>query len=196
LNKLFTHYRDDIVESKALKNIVYMAAACSINDAAQALKPLLSGCNTDTNHPTLRFYNLTLNRVAEISERSAWGFVPCGSLLDNIDQHLEDPETPLDRTLGSEVNILSSIEVFKPVFFCSEFKAFDRVPNHVPAHHGDFHLCPFWRSSFWSRNYLWNAATTRKRTTARNSYPKSWAEQERNGKSRYDWKPGERPPSK
>lgn len=187
LNKLFTHHRAAFVGNEAVRNIVYMGAACSINDAAQALKPLLLSLNTDTNHPTLRFYNLTLNRVAEIAERSAYGFVPCGSLLDNIDQHLENPETPLDRTMGSEVNILSAIEVFKPVFFCSQFKAFDRVPGHVPSNHGDFHLCPFWRSSFWSKDYLWTAAKIRKRTTARNSYPRNWAEQERTGKRRYDW---------
>jgi len=217
LNKLFTEYRDPLIESHAVRNIVYMGAACSINQTANAIKPLLlavnknENTNTNTNAatntsgvtntadsgsapaaatvaaaspapapPLLRFYNLTLNRVAEISETSAWGFIPCGSLLDNIDDHLESPDTPLDRTMGSEVNILSSVEVFKDVFDYCQFKSFDRIPGCLPAEHGDFHLCPFWRSTFWQIDHLVPAPSNTWRVK-RNCYPQDWREREEKG---------------
>lgn len=193
LNKLFTEYREPLVESRAVRNIVYMGAACSINQTANAIKPLLRAANTNTDDsqkgasqaranakPALRFYNLTLNRVAEISETSAWGFIPAGSLLDNIDEHLESPDTPLDRTMGSEVNILSSVEVFKDVFDYCQFKSFDRVPGCLPAEHGDFHLCPFWRPSFWQYDQVVSAPAKTWRGK-RNCYPHDWREREQRG---------------
>jgi hypothetical protein len=199
LNKLFTEYRDPLIESRAVRNIVYMGAACSINQTANAIKPLLLAGNTNAtpgsatntagsnSTPTatpspapLRFYNLTLNRVAEISETSAWGFIPCGTLLDNIDDHLESPDTPLDRTMGSEVNILSSVEVFKNVFDYCQFKSFDRIPGCLPAEHGDFHLCPFWRSTFWQCDHFVPAPVNTWRGK-RNCYPQDWREREEKG---------------
>jgi hypothetical protein len=200
LNKLFTEYREALIESGAVRNIVYMGAACSINQTANAIKPLLLAANTnghtraavDTGtpgstpsalnswRPPLRFYNLTLNRVAEISETSAWGFIPCGSLLDNIDDHLESPDTPLDRTMGSEVNILSSVEVFKDVFEYCQFKSFDRIPGCLPAEHADFHLCPFWRSAFWQYDHFVPAPTNTWRGK-RNCYPRDWRKGDETG---------------
>ena len=193
LNKLFTEYRRQLIETRAIRNIVYMAAACSINSGVNAIKPLLLAYNTNNGssngssgtpppRPTLRFYNLTLNRVAEISERNAAGLAPCGSLLDNIDDHLESPDTPLDRTLGSEVNILSAVEVFQEVFAFCEFKSFDRMPGHYPTGHGQFHLCPFWRHTFWDKDYFVPEETTKHRPTERNCYPKDWIKQEKSGK--------------
>ena len=35
LNKLFTEYRDPLVESRAVRNIVYMGAASSVNQTAK-----------------------------------------------------------------------------------------------------------------------------------------------------------------
>jgi hypothetical protein len=192
LNKLFTEYRNELIETRCMQNIVYMAAACSINSGVNAIKPLLLAYNTNfaqklpdrsaLTEPTLRFYNLTLNRVAEISERNAAGFAPCGSLLDNIDDHLESPDTPLDRTLGSEVNVLSAVELFQDVFRYCEFKSFDRMPGYYPAGHGQFHLCPFWRPTFWAKDYFIPEEGTRLHPTKRNCYPNDWIKQERLGK--------------
>jgi predicted esterase len=181
LNKLFTEYRQPLIKGQAVRNIVYMGAACSINQAANAIKPLLLACNTNAAEPQLLFYNLTLNRVAEISERSAWGFSPCGSLLDNVDDHLESPDTPLDRTMGSEVNVLSSVEVFKDVFAYCQFKSFDRLPFCYPAAHSDFHFCPFWRRTFWDRNHR-VPDYDGKHPEPRNCYPTDWIEQEKRGR--------------
>jgi hypothetical protein len=164
LNKVFTQYRSDWIESRSLNRIVYMAAACSIGDTLDAIKPLLIAYNT--NGVPLKFHNLTLNRVAEIAERSMWGFAPTGSLLEYIDQHLENPDAAVNRTMGSEVNILTAIHLFNEVEDHCEFKGFDRDPGRIPAAHSEFNLCPFWRPSFWSKDT--------QTFVDRNNYPKKW----------------------
>jgi len=102
---------------------------------------------------SVNFYNLTLNRVAEISEVHALATIPTGSLLVSIDQHHDDPEHPLDRTIGSEVNVLSSLKVILEVLEDAGgdivFKAFDRADGKLPMKHGDFGKLPFWRPSTW-----------------------------------------------
>jgi len=164
LNKIFTQYRSEWIESRSVNRIVYMAAACSIGEALEAIKPLLVAYNT--NGAPLKFHNLTLNRVAEIAERSLWGIAPTGSLLEYIDQHLETPDAAINRTMGSEVNILAAIHLFDDVQNYCEFKAFDRDPGRLPAAHSDFNLCPFWRPAFWDLKTETDAG--------RNNYPKKW----------------------
>ena len=154
LNNIFTEFRPEWIESQTIKEIIYMAGACTISDTVNALKPLLLAYNTNAepNEVRLKFHNLTLNRVAEIGERMAHGFIPRGSLLEYIDQHLENPEAPMNRTMGTEVNVLSAIHAFDEVQPWCEFKSFDRVPKHIPSAHSDFGECPFWRRSFWDKD--------------------------------------------
>ncbi len=52
-----------------------------------------------------KFYNLSLHPFAEAREESGWGMVPSGSLLEWIDQIIENPADGLDRTLGKWTNI-------------------------------------------------------------------------------------------
>jgi hypothetical protein len=172
LNKVLTEYHDEWVRNGVIDNIIYMAAACTIGDAKQALLPLLSALNTNSAHQ-VKFYNLTLHRIAEIKEASASGFAPYGSLLEYIDQHLENPQTVLDRTMGSEVNVLAAIHVFKPIYGCCQFKAFDRYPHHIPQRHGDFNLCPFWQKSFWDCSTITFHPDTHPETPL-NCYPVDW----------------------
>lgn len=138
-------------QSGNLRNVVYMAAAASIDDTLDSLGPILDVA-TDAGND-IDFYNLTLNRVAEISETHAWGLVPLGSLLVSIDQHYESPEHPLRRTFGSEVNILSSLDVIDDRLGGSSgklvFKAFDRCQHKAPQVHGDFGEIAFWREKTW-----------------------------------------------
>ncbi len=146
LNHALVAYKDEWIASGALKNIVYMAAACTINEGIAALTPILENTQAD-------FYNLTLNRVAEVAETHAYGLVPSGSLLVSIDQHHESPEHPLERTLGSEVNVLSTLPILQAAFDRAngqvEFKAFDRYPGYLPEAHGDFSKIEFWKKSTW-----------------------------------------------
>lgn len=160
LNNSFNALSAEWRESDALKNIVYMAAAANIEDSLNALGPILSARNNKSDKHSIRqspnFYNLTLNRFAEVNETHAWGLVPLGSLLVSIDQHHEDPEHPLRRTLGSELNVLASLDTISDRLEDSNgdlvFKAFDNRTRHFPQAHGDFNEIPFWRESVWQLN--------------------------------------------
>ncbi|WP_347331726.1 lipase/acyltransferase domain-containing protein [Marinimicrobium locisalis] len=152
LNTALERHQAQWANSGALKNIVYMGAAASIGDTLGSLAPLLT--DATENEKPINFYNLTLNRVAEVSETHGWGVVPLGSLLVSIDQHYENPEHPLRRTIGSEVNVLSSIDVIERRLQGLEgdvvFKAFDRCTGYAPSEHGDFGNMAFWREAAWS----------------------------------------------
>ena len=171
LNKVLSKYQKEWITTKSLNNIVYMAAACSISEAKDAIIPLLerNGGPDPVKHTD--FFNLTLNRVAEISEPVGKYSAPSGSLLVYIDNHYEKPEMQLDRTLGTEVNILSAINVFNQIKPYVHFKSFDRKHEHIPSKHGDFNNCPFWRESFWNTD-------TEIGTTGLNCYPEKWLDKE------------------
>lgn len=52
-----------------------------------------------------KFYNLSLHPFAEAWEENLWGLLPSGSLLEWIDQIIENPADGLDRTLGKWANV-------------------------------------------------------------------------------------------
>lgn len=188
LNRMLTRYQHPLLVSKAIKNIVYMAAACSVSEAHESVVPFIFESGVSKRH-RINFYNLTLNRVAEISESALSGFAPYGSLLEYIDHHLENPETLLDRTLGSEVNVWAGLGAFSRARAYCQFKSFDRRPGCVPSQHGDFNACPYWRSEFW------NITPACKRHTipglvedSVNCYPEDWNQPIvwREGKASFD----------
>lgn len=150
LNNVLDRYREHWNESEVLENIVYMAAASSIRDTLTSVSSVIEPFN---GKESPGFYNLTLNRVAEVSETHFAALIPAGSLLVSVDQHHEDPEHPLERTMGSELNILSSLIVIDEELAASNgklvFKAFDREKGLVPSKHGDFGSIPFWKPSTW-----------------------------------------------
>lgn len=159
INGALQRFQKQWQDSRLIDDIVYMAAAASIEDSLAALKPILADPDPDAQSAiesepdAVNFYNLTLNRVAEVSEVHLWGGVPTGSLLVSIDQHHERPEHPLRRTFGSEVNVLSSIAVIEEALRDANgklvFKAFDRYEGALPQQHGDFGGIPFWREETW-----------------------------------------------
>lgn len=51
------------------------------------------------------FYNLSLHPFAEAREENIMGAVPSGSLLEWIDNSIENPQDGLDRTLGKWTNV-------------------------------------------------------------------------------------------
>jgi len=152
LNRALERFQPQWLESDLIDDVVYMAAADSIEDSLNALAPILADSTRPDEQP-VNFYNLTLNRVAEVSEMHVGGIVPTGSLLVSIDQHHEGPEHPLRRTFGSEVNVLSSIRIIDHALRDTQgelvFKAFDRQVGALPAAHGDFGAMPFWRRETW-----------------------------------------------
>lgn len=150
LNKVLSNFQMQWKDTKALKNIVYMAAACSINEAKDAVIPLMLSIQKSSASDTPHFYNLTLNRIAETDECVGYYSAPSGTLLEYIDSHYEKPEMHLDRTLGKEVNVLASIHVFDEIKPYVHFKSFDRYTGRMPMGHGDFNKCEFWKKDFWS----------------------------------------------
>jgi len=137
-----------------LNEIVYLGAACSINDAILSVFSTLSHINRKKGREKpLKFYNLMLNRIAEITEENIMYIAPKGSLLTYIDQYYEIPETPLYRTLGSEINVLYSLPTLINILGKNakyvEFKAFDRFPGYIPSTHGELGRVNFWEKEYW-----------------------------------------------
>lgn len=172
LNNALKLYQSKWIESRALKNIVYMAAAASIDDSLNTLVPFLVPANPQQTVPA--FYNLTLNRVAEVSETHLLGLIPTGSLLVSIDQHFENPEHPMRRTFGSEVNVLSALNAIAQRLQGAEgtivFKAFDRHPKSIPSTHGGFNEIEYWKKSTWSAHTKTDFPSDREDTKRFNAY--------------------------
>lgn len=175
LNKTLNVFRDDWLDTNVLKNIADVAAACSIREAIEALRPILSEDREGGLRKPPNFYNLMLNRVAEVTETHAFGVVPTGPLLVSIDQHYQNPAHPLERTFGSEVNVYSALDVmwenFKEAGSDVYFKSFDRHPNTFPNMHGDFDETPFWLREAWSANTKTKAPAKEEGIKRFNAYP-------------------------
>jgi hypothetical protein len=82
-------------------NIVYLGAACSIEDFSTSVLPYIC------EHTNTQFYSLSLHPVAEAGEwyLIAGDLVPRGSLLMWLDNFLMNPVTEQERTLGRWRNL-------------------------------------------------------------------------------------------
>ena len=149
INQLLRHNPD--IECK---NIVFLAAACSIHQFQQCTIPYLEA------HRQTQFYNLCLHPTAEVTEADALGVVPRGSLLNWIDEFLNSPQTPLDRTLGNWNNILPAIYVIprevrprvclKAFAMTADGSTLDpETDAEAPQKHGQFTDLHYWEKSFW-----------------------------------------------
>jgi pimeloyl-ACP methyl ester carboxylesterase len=128
-----------------IRNLVYMAAACSIRDFLAVGGPYLK------NHD-VQFYNLSLHPRKEIDETNADGIPVRGSLLTWIDEFFQTPESFGDRTLGSFENAVIAYHLL-PKTGRVHLKAFGistREMSAGPQKHGEFANYPFWRSDYWS----------------------------------------------
>jgi hypothetical protein len=114
-------------------HIVFMAAACSVNDFARVGIPYLR------QHPRAQFYNLCLHPAAERSEAQPGKVMladpiylplelaPRGSLLVWIDSFLDHPESEGDRTLGRFENaVLMADAIPKNILNRMTLKGFGR----------------------------------------------------------------------
>jgi pimeloyl-ACP methyl ester carboxylesterase len=91
--------------------IVYMGAACSIEDFSTSVLPYLR------EHTNTEFYSLSLHPVAEAGEwyLIAGDLVPRGSLLMWLDNFLMNPVTEQERTLGRWRNLFRTSATGEPV---------------------------------------------------------------------------------
>lgn len=156
-----------------IRNLVYMAAACSIQDFQLHVIDYLR------REPQTRFYNLMLHPAAEAREDNAADLPPRGSLLYWIDNFLANPLNLSGRTLGRWDNLFRIN--YQNHFLIDEllypetrgrmhFKAFSSgegaSPNlqffqwslpgaeikpqvYDPQEHADFPKAPFWDPQFW-----------------------------------------------
>ena len=101
INRLLQTIEDPLLPSKhpglPIERIVYLAPACSINEAEQLLMPYLD------RHQSTHFWLFTLNKRDESREIPFNGlavFVPRGTLLAWIDTFLENEVGPGEGRLG------------------------------------------------------------------------------------------------
>jgi hypothetical protein len=123
------------------RNIIYMAAACSIRDFQVSTGRYIE------KHPGVTFYNLCLHPRAELEEKHALGTPVRGSLLVWIDEFFQSPESFGDRTLGTFENAVIAYELL-PQTSHVHLKAFP-FEGDVPRNHGEFTSFRFWDPSFW-----------------------------------------------
>jgi pimeloyl-ACP methyl ester carboxylesterase len=157
---LVGHSMGAIVLNRALQEfpdlpvsrIVYMAPACSCNEARESVVPFLA------SHPDTQFYVLALHEISESSESNALDTVPRGSLLEWIDYWYTNPTTVADMRFGKWENLMATLHLFdyrdpaKPGSASTldrvHVKVFGRKDGHVPEKHGDFSKAPFWTKAF------------------------------------------------
>lgn len=147
LNRALREFPDLASTNKV--NVVYLAAACSIDDFRNSVIPYLQ------RNEQAHFYSLMLHPFAEVREWQAnfLDLAPRGSLLVWIDNFLSAPHTILDRTLGRWENITQTAHII-PIKVRSRttFKAFCVGEDCAkPTRHGDFSLpeYEFWSPDFW-----------------------------------------------
>lgn len=85
-------------------NVVFAGAAISIREFENTVEAVLKSKLKNASK-LFKFYNLSLHPYAEATEENAYGAMPSGSLLEWIDQTIENPSDSLDRTLGKWTNI-------------------------------------------------------------------------------------------
>ncbi len=81
-------------------NLVYLAAACSLEEYEQSVLPYLA------DHPETRMFHVTLHDFADLREEYAFGAAPSGSLLVWVDEMLGDPIYFRQRTAGRFDNLM------------------------------------------------------------------------------------------
>lgn len=132
-------------------NIVYMGAACSIEDFSTSVLPYLR------EHTNTEFYSLSLHPVAEAGEwyLIAGDLVPRGSLLMWLDNFLMNPVTEQERTLGRWRNLFRTSATGEPViqrFFDNDSSG--SLTNRL--HFRAFSVGVGGPDELRSENYQWN----------------------------------------
>jgi pimeloyl-ACP methyl ester carboxylesterase len=142
LNELIRHHGDRVFD-----RIVYMGAACSIEDFANTVPAYLK------RRPEARMHILTLHPEAERSENSAFSLLPHGSLLHWLDSFVLGPRTALQKTLGQWNNLMKVLGVLEPDLGPIRdrlfIKGFPIDGDRFPSTHGSFDEYRYWRPEFW-----------------------------------------------
>lgn len=147
-----------------IKNIVYMAAACGIQDFTKCVVPFM------VSNTNVHFYNLCLHPYNERTERHMnvdWNpwvnwivnipeeiITPQGSLLQWIDDYYSNADTKFGWTLGKLENVLPGMQaamIPTNIYPRITIKCFGVGSLHDcgPQEHGNFTQVRFWDTNFW-----------------------------------------------
>jgi hypothetical protein len=131
-----------------VKNIVFMAAATTIEDYKDTIDPYLA------SHPQTQMFHLMLHPQAEVAENHVKDMAPRGSLLVWLDNFFTDPSDPLGRRVGRFANLLPELtftpEEIQGQIHIKVFRVGPSLGCWSPQEHGDFSGFPFWDERFWS----------------------------------------------
>lgn len=153
VNRILREYPD-----LPVARVQYLAAAATLGDVESSVIPMLR------RRPNATFEHATLHPYAESGEKQGKVldlFVPRGSLLEWIDNHLEKSRSPFDRRAGKWRNVALALHIFPDsVRSRVTIKAFgvgDPQDDgtrffRAPAKHGAFDELQlrFWCRDFWS----------------------------------------------
>jgi hypothetical protein len=175
---IVNHILRDFGTCLPIDNIVFMAAASTINSYNDSVYPYMIKCQRELKIKRQRVlkedkkqcelekdkrkmpgvYHLMLHELAETSERNLWNLPPTGSLLVWIDNFLSTPNTPMDRTSGRFTNLMLSLhttpEEIRPCISIKRFpgggSGWGGTQNGIPANHSDFaERFKFWEKACW-----------------------------------------------
>lgn len=159
---LVGHSMGTIIASKALRlwpdinyeRIIYMAAACPIEDFRSSVAPHLK--KTPPLGPKTSFYNYMLHPIAENKEAHGFGIGGTGSLLNQIDNMYENPVSESHRMLGKWVNVMNAIRFFDvPGVSKSQIHLVSMpLDGTKPDSHGSFDNVTFKKGNIWK---FWSA---------------------------------------
>jgi len=168
-NELIRRYGERL----PIANIVFMGAACGVDDLEHVVIPYL------VRHRETSFYNLCLhpgNDSSELPVTWTGPVSPRGSLLDWIDFYYSSADTDYGWTLGKWDNAILGASRFleqqspenqaqlKTQVHIKAF-GYGAELEHGPQHHGGFDYWTFWKPAFWAigpydpnwhHNYLGN----------------------------------------
>jgi pimeloyl-ACP methyl ester carboxylesterase len=135
-----------------IDRIVYLSAACSMEDYRTTVVPYLE------QHPHVTMHHLILERHAEAREWNAYDIVPRGTLLIWIDNLLSKPASVLERRTGRYTNLMRDIHSTPPsIIDRVTVLTFDGGPQLVktqPQSHTDASMVQFWREECLVRQPL------------------------------------------
>jgi hypothetical protein len=152
-------------------NIVYLGAACSVQDFSTTVLPYMR------EHTNAQFYGLSLHPVAEAGEwyLIAGDLVPRGSLLVWIDNFLANPVSEEERTLGRWQNLFRSSATGEPLVR----RFYDNVGSTTIGnrlHFRAFSVGFGGKDQMRPQKYQWNKLPTAKDIEARCNNPLSHGE--------------------
>lgn len=90
--------------------IIYLAPASTVHELEAGVVRFLAF------NPSVQYYHGMLHPYADAGEwqPALLDLVPRGSLLEWVDDHLANPDTPLDRVAGKWTNIVGALQIFPP----------------------------------------------------------------------------------